>query len=114
MTADMPKQQPHKKIRLALASILAMLFDLQRREPDLTIEGLKALLVVALATSDDGQMRPPSVTKIARELDKTISSGSRLVSSLSEARMPPLMQGKLGVSGDRSEALLLTAEGRKL
>ena len=98
----------------ALASMLAMLLELQRLEPELTLDGLKALLLVALAAEDEHQLRLPSIQKVSAELEKSMPSASRLVTGLSDPDRPALVQRRLGVSGSRSEALLLTDRGREL
>jgi DNA-binding MarR family transcriptional regulator len=110
------QDQELSKVQAAqtLASLVAMLMELQRLEPDLTLDGLKALLLVALAVQDEDQLRLPSIGRISSELAKSTSGTSRLVTSLTSPDGPALIQRRLGVSGSRSEALLLTDRGREL
>ena len=95
-----------------LAGLFGALMELHRRDPDMTLDGLKATLAVAVATADPKQMRLPSVGKVAEELHKSASRASRLLAGLSGP--DGYIASQRGIQGDRTDALVLTDRGREL
>lgn len=103
-----------EKAKETLSNLLAAFEYLESAEPKLTFDGFKTLIVVALTSWDDGRPRLPDVTNVATVLEKSPSSGSRLVGNLSDPDGLALVESRPGLSGSRSEALALTTRGSEL
>ncbi|TXN43621.1 hypothetical protein [Methylobacterium sp. WL7] len=97
-----------------LSDLLAAFKYLEASAPDLTFEGFKALLVIAHASWDKDRLRLADVTKIAKVLDKSPSRGSRIIGALSDPKGLALVEARSGLSGTRSESLILTGRGKDI
>ncbi|MFF8801428.1 MULTISPECIES: hypothetical protein [unclassified Methylobacterium] len=104
----------HEEARRTLSDLLSALRHLEAAEPDITIEGFKALLVVALTSWGKDGMRLPDVTKISKVLDKSPSRASRIIGALSDPEGLALVEARSGLSGTRSESLIVTEHGKEL
>ena len=104
----------HEEARRTLSDLLSAFRYLEAAEPDITIEGFKALLVVALTSWDKNGMRLPDVTKISKVLDKSPSRASRIIGALSDPKGLALVEARSGLSGTRSESLVVTEHGKEL
>ena len=114
----MPQQKSnaltHEEARKTLSGLLSAFKYLEAAEPDITVEGFKALLVVALTSWGKDGMRLPDVTKISKVLDKSPSRASRLTGALSDPEGLALVEARSGLSGTRSESLIITDHGKAL
>lgn len=104
----------HEEARRTLSGLLSAFKYLEAAEPDITVEGLKALLVVALTSWGKGGVRLPDVTKISKVLDKSPSRASRITGALSDPEGLALIEARSGLSGTRSESLVITEHGKEL
>lgn len=104
----------HEEARRTLSGLLSAFKYLEAAEPDITVEGFKALLVVALTSWGKAGMRLPDVTKISKVLDKSPSRASRITGALSDPEGLALVEARSGLSGTRSESLVITKHGKEL
>lgn len=114
----MPQKKPNtltqEEARKSLNDLLSAFRYLEAAAPDITVEGFKALLVVAIASWGNDCVRLPDVTKVSKVLDKSPSRASRLVGALSDPEGLALVEARSGLSGTRSESLMITDHGKTL
>ncbi|MGH1591379.1 hypothetical protein ACRBEV_27195 [Methylobacterium phyllosphaerae] len=103
-----------QRAKETLSNLLAAFEHLDYAAPGLTLDGLKALIAVALTSLDEGQTRLPDVSKVSRDLNKSLQSASRLIGIIADPKGLALVEGRSGLSGTRSDALALTPQGNKL
>ena len=114
----MPQKNPnvltHEEAKKTLSDLLSAFRYLEVAAPDITVEGFKAFLVVALTSWGKDGIRLPDVTKISKVLDKSPSRASRITGALSDPDGLALVEARSGLSGTRSESLVITENGKEL
>ncbi|BAU88683.1 putative phosphoenolpyruvate phosphomutase [Methylorubrum populi] len=114
MTQEKPNVLTQEEAKKTLSDLLSAFRFLEAAAPDITVEGFKALLVVALTSWGNDLVRLPDVTKVSKVLDKSPSRASRLAGALSDPEGLALVEARSGLSGTRSESLIITDHGKAL
>ncbi|MGE7157567.1 hypothetical protein ACQKJ1_28120 [Methylorubrum rhodesianum] len=114
MASSKAKQLSQKEAKETLSNLLAAFEQLEVSVPGLTYDGFKTLLTIALSSWTENRSRLPDVTKVAKDLEKSLSSGSRLVGLISDPGNLSLVEARSGLSGSRSDALVLTPRGNTI
>lgn len=114
MTQEKPNVLTQEEAKKTLSDLLSAFRFLEAAAPNITVEGFKALLVVALTSWGNDRVRLPDVTKVSKVLDKSPSRASRLAGALSDPEGLALVEARSGLSGTRSESLIITDHGKAL